>query len=76
MTWQQVSVVCALAAGAVQATPRFEFTRLRAHWSGCAHPGLFGEFSQEFEQTGSRLRFRAPEFLVYGVVRIQFAKSN
>jgi len=25
----------------------------------------------EFEQTGSRLRFRVPEFLVYGLVRIQ-----
>jgi hypothetical protein len=30
----------------------------------------------EFEQAGSRLRFRAPEFLVYAVVRIQFAKVN
>jgi hypothetical protein len=27
----------------------------------------------EFEQTGSRLRFRVPEFLVYGVVRVQLA---
>ena len=26
----------------------------------------------EFEQSGSRLRFRVPEFLVYGVVRVQF----
>ena len=25
----------------------------------------------EFEQVGSRLRFRVPEFLVYGVVRIR-----
>jgi hypothetical protein len=30
----------------------------------------------EFEQAGARLRFRVPEFLVYGVVRIQFSKSN
>jgi hypothetical protein len=30
----------------------------------------------EFEQAGSRLRFRVPEFLVYGVVRIQLSKSN
>ena len=30
----------------------------------------------EFEQNGGRLRFRVPEFLVYGVVRIQSAKSN
>jgi len=27
----------------------------------------------EFEQTGSRVRFRVPEFLVYGVVRVQLA---
>ena len=30
----------------------------------------------EFEQAGTRLRFRVPEFLVYGVVRIQSSKSN
>ena len=30
----------------------------------------------EFEENSGRLRFRVPEFLVYGVVRIQFAKSN
>jgi hypothetical protein len=30
----------------------------------------------EFGQAGTRLRFRVPEFLVYGVVRIQLAKSN
>ncbi len=30
----------------------------------------------EFEQAGDRLRFRVPEFLVYGVVRIQTSKSN
>jgi hypothetical protein len=29
-----------------------------------------------FEQDGTHLRFRVPEFLVYGVVRIQPAKSN
>jgi hypothetical protein len=28
----------------------------------------------EFEQAGSRLRFRVPEFLVYGVVRLQSSK--
>ena len=28
----------------------------------------------EFEQTGSRLRFRVPEFLVYGVVRVLLSK--
>jgi hypothetical protein len=28
----------------------------------------------EFEQAGSRLRFRVPGFLVYGVVRIQAAR--
>ena len=30
----------------------------------------------EFEQVGPRLRFRVPEFLVYGVVRIQLSKSE
>ena len=30
----------------------------------------------EFEQRGTRLRFRIPEFLVYGVVRIQLSNSN
>jgi len=25
-----------------------------------------------FEQDGARVRFRVPEFLVYGVVRVQF----
>ena len=30
----------------------------------------------EFEQHSGHLRFRVPEFLVYGVVRIQLAKSN
>jgi len=30
----------------------------------------------EYEQAGSRLRFRVPEFLVYGVVRIQLSKSE
>jgi hypothetical protein len=30
----------------------------------------------EFEQAGSRLRFRVPEFLVYGVVRIQSSKPQ
>jgi len=30
----------------------------------------------EFEQVGARLRFRIPEFLVYGVVRIQLSKPN
>jgi hypothetical protein len=30
----------------------------------------------EFEQTDSRLRFRVPEFLTYGVVRVYFAKAN
>jgi len=29
-----------------------------------------------FEQNGTRLYFRVPEFLVYGVVRIQLSKSN
>jgi hypothetical protein len=29
-----------------------------------------------FEQAGTRLRFRVPEFLVYGVVRIQSVKSD
>jgi len=28
----------------------------------------------EFQQVGDRLRFRVPEFLVYGVVRIQLSK--
>jgi hypothetical protein len=30
----------------------------------------------EFQQAGERLRFRVPEFLVYGVVRVQTSKSN
>ena len=30
----------------------------------------------EFEQVGARLRFRVPEFLVYGVVRVQLSNSN
>lgn len=30
----------------------------------------------EFEQVGTRLRFRVPEFLVYGVARIESSKSN
>jgi len=30
----------------------------------------------EFEQHSGHLRFRVPEFLVYGVVRIQLAKAN
>jgi len=30
----------------------------------------------EFEQTGKRLHLRIPEFLVYGVVRIQLSKAN
>jgi hypothetical protein len=30
----------------------------------------------EFDQTGDRLRFRVPEFLVYGVVRIYLSKPN
>jgi hypothetical protein len=30
----------------------------------------------EFKQVGSRLRFRVPEFLVYGVVRVQLSKSQ
>ena len=30
----------------------------------------------DFEQNSGRLRFRTPEFLVYGIVRIQLAKSN
>ena len=30
--------------------------------------------SLEFEQSGGRLRFRVPEFLVYGVVRVQLSK--
>jgi hypothetical protein len=30
----------------------------------------------EFEQVGTRLRFRVPEYLVYGVARIQSSKSN
>jgi hypothetical protein len=30
----------------------------------------------EFEQVGARLRFRVPDFLVYGVVRIQLSKPN
>jgi len=30
----------------------------------------------EFEQAGSRLRFRVPEFLVYGVARIQLLPAN
>ena len=30
----------------------------------------------EFGVNSGRLRFRVPEFLVYGVVRIEFAKSN
>ena len=30
----------------------------------------------EFKQVGSRLRFRLPEFLVYGVVRVQLSKSQ
>jgi hypothetical protein len=30
----------------------------------------------DFKQVGSRLRFRVPEFLVYGVVRVQLSKSQ
>jgi hypothetical protein len=30
----------------------------------------------EFEQVGKSLRVRVPEFLVYGVVRIQLSNSN
>ena len=30
----------------------------------------------KFEQTGARLRFQVPEFLVYGVARIQLSNSN
>jgi len=30
----------------------------------------------EFEQAGARLRFRVPEFLVYGVVRVELSKSE
>ena len=30
----------------------------------------------DFQQTGGRLRLRVPEFLVYGVVRIQLSKSD
>jgi hypothetical protein len=30
----------------------------------------------EFKQIGTRLRFRVPEFLVYGVVRIELSKSE
>lgn len=30
----------------------------------------------DFEQVGTRLRFRVPEFLVYGVVRIRSSKSE
>lgn len=30
----------------------------------------------EFEQVGTRLRFRIPEFLVYGVVRVQLSKPD
>ena len=30
----------------------------------------------KFEQVGQRLRFLVPEFLVYGVVRIEFSKSK
>jgi hypothetical protein len=30
----------------------------------------------QFEQTGKRLRFQTPEFLVYGVARIQLSKPN
>ena len=30
----------------------------------------------DFEQTGSRLRLRVPEFLVYGVIQIQLSKSD
>ena len=29
-----------------------------------------------FEQVGARIRFRVPEFLVYGVVRIQLSQSD
>ena len=30
----------------------------------------------DFEQLGARIRFRVPEFLVYGVVRVQLSKSE
>ena len=30
----------------------------------------------DFQQTGGRLRLQVPEFLVYGVVRIQLSKSD
>jgi hypothetical protein len=30
----------------------------------------------EFEQVGARLRFRVPDFLVYGVVRVKLSKSE
>jgi len=30
----------------------------------------------EFEQVGDRLRFRIPDFLVYGVVRVELSKSE
>jgi hypothetical protein len=30
----------------------------------------------EFEQLGARLRFRIPDFLVYGVVRVELSKSE
>jgi hypothetical protein len=29
-----------------------------------------------FAQLGARIRFRVPEFLVYGVVRVQLSKSE
>ena len=30
----------------------------------------------EFEQVGDRLRFRIPDFLVYGVVRVELSRSE
>ena len=30
----------------------------------------------EFEQVGTRLRFRIPDFLVYGLVRVELSKSE
>jgi hypothetical protein len=50
--------------------------KLRVHRIEFLTPEAEQTRELEFEQAGARVRFRVPEFLVYGVVRIQFSKPN